>query len=286
MITSYFQTFCGKSGDFVVYLREKHYLCIVIIHKNNKKRILNVKVKIQTSLGDIIVRLYDETPRHRDNFVKLAQEGYFDGTLFHRVIKDFMIQGGDPDSKGAPAGKNLGTGGPDYTIPAEFVYPQLFHKRGALSAARTGDEVNPNRESSGSQFYIVWGKTYKPAELKQMERQMAMQQEQAVFNRLVGENKAKIMELRRNRARAALQELQDDLIAQTHAICSEEGAPKFTEEQVKAYTTVGGTPFLDNQYTVFGEVEEGLDVVEQIQNVSTGRNDRPVDDVVMTVTVI
>ena len=286
MITSYFQTFCGKSGDFVVYLREKHYLCIVIIHKNNKKRILNVKVKIQTSLGDIIVRLYDETPRHRDNFVKLAQEGYFDGTLFHRVIKDFMIQGGDPDSKGAPAGKNLGTGGPDYTIPAEFVYPQLFHKRGALSAARTGDEVNPNRESSGSQFYIVWGKTYKPAELKQMERQMAMQQEQAVFNRLVGENKAKIMELRRNRDRAALQELQDDLIAQTHAICSEEGAPKFTEEQVKAYTTVGGTPFLDNQYTVFGEVEEGLDVVEQIQNVSTGRNDRPVDDVVMTVTVI
>ena len=286
MITSYFQTFCGKSGDFVVYLREKHYLCIVIIHKNNKKRILNVKVKIQTSLGDIIVRLYDETPRHRDNFVKLAKEGYFDGTLFHRVIKDFMIQGGDPDSKGAPAGKNLGTGGPDYTIPAEFVYPQLFHKRGALSAARTGDEVNPNRESSGSQFYIVWGKTYKPAELKQMERQMAMQQEQAVFNRLVGENKAKIMELRRNRDRAALQELQDDLIAQTHAICSEEGAPKFTEEQVKAYTTVGGTPFLDNQYTVFGEVEEGLDVVEQIQNVSTGRNDRPVDDVVMTVTVI
>ena len=241
-----------------------------------------MKIKIQTSLGDIIVRLYDETPRHRDNFVKLAKEGYFDGTLFHRVIKDFMIQGGDPDSKGAPAGKNLGTGGPDYTIPAEFVFPQLFHKRGALSAARTGDEVNPERESSGSQFYIVWGKTYKPAELKQMERQMAMQQEQAVFNRLVAENKAKIMELRRNRDRAALQELQDDLIAQTHAITAEQGAPKFTDEQVQAYTTIGGTPFLDNQYTVFGEVEEGLDVVETIQNVATGRNDRPVDDVSMT----
>ena len=245
-----------------------------------------MKVKIETSLGDIIVRLYDETPRHRDNFVKLAKEGYFDGTLFHRVIKDFMIQGGDPDSKGAPAGKNLGMGGPDYTIPAEFVYPQLFHKRGALSAARTGDEVNPNRESSGSQFYIVWGKTYKPAELKQMERQMAMQQEQAVFNRLVAENKAKIKELRRNRDRAALQELQDDLIAQTHAICSEQGAPKFTDEQVEAYTTIGGTPFLDNQYTVFGEVEEGLDVVEQIQNAATGRNDRPVEDIKMTVSLI
>lgn len=113
---------------------------------------------IKTSEGDIKVRLYDETPQHRDNFIKLAKEGYFDGTLFHRVIKDFMIQGGDPESKNAPKGKMLGTGGPDYTIPAEFVYPQLFHKRGALSAARLGDEVNPERESSGSQFYIVWGK--------------------------------------------------------------------------------------------------------------------------------
>ena len=245
-----------------------------------------MKVHIHTSLGDIVVRLYDETPKHRDNFVKLASEGYFDGTLFHRVIKDFMIQGGDPDSKGAPAGKNLGTGGPDYTIPAEFVYPQLFHKRGALSAARTSDEVNPNRESSGSQFYIVWGKQYKPGELKQMERQLAMQQEQGVFNRLVAENRPKIMDLRRKRDQVALQELQDDLIAQTHAICAEQGTMKFTDEQVKVYTTLGGTPFLDNQYTVFGEVEEGLDIVEQIQNVATGRNDRPVEDVSMQVTVL
>ena len=244
--------------------------------ENNKTR-----VRIKTSMGDIVVRLYDETPKHRDNFVKLAKEGYFDGTLFHRVIRDFMIQGGDPDSKGAPAGKNLGTGGPDYTIPAEFVFPKLYHKRGALSAARTGDEVNPNRESSGSQFYIVWGKTYKPAELKQMERQLAMQQEQAVFNQLVADNKAKIMELRRNRDRAGLQELQDDLIASTKAICAEKGLPKFTDEQVESYTTVGGTPFLDNQYTVFGEVEEGLEIVGKIQEVDTGRNDRPKDDVVM-----
>ena len=244
--------------------------------ENNKTR-----VRIKTSMGDIVVRLYDETPKHRDNFVKLAKEGYFDGTLFHRVIRDFMIQGGDPDSKGAPAGKNLGTGGPDYTIPAEFVFPKLYHKRGALSAARTGDEVNPNRESSGSQFYIVWGKTYKPAELKQMERQLAMQQEQAVFNQLVADNKAKIMELRRNRDRAGLQELQDNLIASTKAICAEKGLPKFTDEQVESYTTVGGTPFLDNQYTVFGEVEEGLEIVGKIQEVETGRNDRPKDDVVM-----
>ena len=243
-------------------------------------------IKITTTLGDIIVRLYDETPKHRDNFLKLAREGYFNGTLFHRVIKDFMIQGGDPDSKGAPQGKMLGTGGPDYTIPAEFVYPQLFHKRGALSAARLGDEVNPECESSGSQFYIVWGKTYKPAELKQMEKQMEMQQEQAIFNRLAKENHDRIMELRRNRDRAGLQELQDELIAETKAISLEQGRPVFTDEQREAYTTVGGTPFLDNQYTVFGEVVQGLDVVEKIQNCETMRGDRPKDDVSMSVEVM
>src|SRR5574344_2559964 len=181
------------------------------------------KIKIKTTEGDIIVRLYDETPKHRDNFMKLAKEGYFDGTLFHRVIKDFMIQGGDPDSKGAPAGKNLGTGGPDYTIPAEFVYPQLFHKRGALSAARTGDEMNPNRESSGSQFYIVWGKTFKSQELKQLERQMAMQQEQTVFNGLAQEHKSEIMDFRRNKDRAGLQTLQDKLVVDTKTKCKEIG---------------------------------------------------------------
>lgn len=237
------------------------------------------RLKIKTTEGDIIIRLYDETPKHRDNFLKLAKEGYFNGTLFHRVIKDFMIQGGDPDSKNAPKGKTLGTGGPDYTIPAEFVYPQYFHKRGALSAARTGDEVNPEKESSGSQFYIVWGKTFKPAELKQMEHQMAMQQEQQVFNQLTREHHEEIMNLRRNRDRVGLQELQDKLIEQTKRTCKQQGKPTFTEEQIEVYTNVGGTPFLDNQYTVFGEVEEGLDIVERIQNCNTDRNDRPTEDV-------
>ena len=237
------------------------------------------RLKIKTTEGDIIIRLYDETPKHRDNFLKLAKEGYFKGTLFHRVIKDFMIQGGDPDSKNAPKGKMLGTGGPDYTIPAEFVYPQYFHKRGALSAARTGDEVNPEKESSGSQFYIVWGKTFKPAELKQMEHQMAMQQEQQVFNQLTREHHEEIMNLRRNRDRVGLQELQDKLIEQTKTTCKQQGKPSFTEEQIEIYTNVGGTPFLDNQYTVFGEVEEGLDIVERIQNCNTDRNDRPTKDV-------
>ena len=239
------------------------------------------RLKIKTTEGDIVIRLYDETPRHRDNFLKLAKNGYFNGTLFHRVIKDFMIQGGDPDSKNAPKGKILGTGGPDYTIPAEFVYPRYFHKRGALSAARTGDEVNPDRESSGSQFYIVWGKIYKPAELKQMERQMAMQQEQEVFNLLAKEHREEIMEFRRNRDQAGLQTLQEQLIEETKKICKQKGKPTFTTEQTEAYTTVGGTPFLDNQYTVFGEVEEGINVVERIQNRKTDRNDRPTEDVKM-----
>lgn len=251
-----------------------------------KPYIVSKRIKISTSEGDIIVRLYDETPQHRDNFLKLAADGYFDGTLFHRVIKDFMIQGGDPNSKDAPAGQSLGTGGPGYTIPAEIVYPSLFHKRGALSAARTGDEVNPERASSGSQFYIVWGKVYKPAELKQQERQMALQQEQTIFNGLVGKHRERILELRRNRDRDGLQELQDELIAETKATVAALPSPAFTPEQTEVYTTMGGTPFLDGQYTVFGEVEEGLDVVERIQSTATSPADRPLSDIKMQVTVL
>lgn len=233
-----------------------------------------------------MVRLYDETPLHRDNFLRLASEGYYDGTLFHRVIRDFMIQGGDPESKGAPAGQPLGTGGPGYNIPAEIVYPQLFHKCGVLSAARQSDQVNPEKASSGSQFYIVWGKVYKPQELKQLEKQMAMQQEQQVFNRLVAEHRTEVMNLRKNRDQAGLLELQNQLVAETKTTCAEMEKPTFTEEQTKAYTTVGGTPFLDGQYTVFGEVVEGLDVVDKIQQVETHTGDRPSVDVSMTMEVI
>ena len=234
-------------------------------------------IKISTSLGDITVRLYDDTPIHRDNFLKLASEGYYNGTLFHRVIRDFMIQGGDPDSKGAPAGKQLGVGGPDYTLQAE-IKPHLFHKRGALCAARLGDEVNPNRESSGSQFYIVWGSVYNPSQLKQMEKQMKQNQVAVTFNDLVSYRKEEIMNMRRNRDRAGLQAMQEQLLKEAEDICKANPAG-FTEEQVQAYTTVGGTPHLDGQYTVFGEVTDGLDVVEKIQGVKTLRGDRPCDDV-------
>ena len=185
-----------------------------------------MKVKIQTMLGDIVVRLYDETPIHRDNFIKLVKEGYYDGTLFHRVIKDFMIQGGDPDSKGAPAGKMLGVGGPDYTLEAE-IKDGIFHKRGALAAARQGDEVKK------------------------------MQQVQQAFNALAASHRDEIMQMRRERNRAGLQELQDKLAAEAEKQVKGGG---LTEEQQKIYSTVGGTPHLDGQYTVFGEVEEGLGI--------------------------
>ena len=233
-------------------------------------------------LGDIVVRLYDETPIHRDNFVKLVKEGYYDGTLFHRVIKDFMIQGGDPDSKGAPAGKMLGVGGPNYTLEAE-IKDGLFHKRGALAAARQGDEVNPERRSSGSQFYIVWGQVYNEGQLRQYAKQMRMQKVQAAFNELAAQHRDEIMQMRRERNRAGLQELQDKLVAEAEAKVTGEG---LTEEQRKVYSTIGGTPHLDGQYTVFGEVEEGLDVVEMIQNTATGRGDRPIDDIEMKISFI
>lgn len=243
-----------------------------------------MKVKIQTTLGDIVVRLYDETPLHRDNFVKLVKEGYYDGTLFHRVIADFMIQGGDPDSKGAPAGKMLGTGGPGYTVPAE-IKPGLFHKRGALAAARQGDEVNPERRSSGSQFYIVWGQIYKEGQMAQMAKQMEMMQVQNAFNALARDHRDEIMQYRRERNQAALMDLQEKLVEQATAAAAAQG-PALSPEAMATYCTFGGTPHLDGQYTVFGEVEQGLEVVEAIQNVKTGAGDRPAEDVVMSMTLV
>lgn len=243
------------------------------------------KVKISTSLGDITVRLYDETPLHRDNFLKLANEGFYNGLLFHRVIKNFMVQGGDPNSKGAAPGVQLGTGGPDYTIPAEF-NRALIHKKGALAAARQGDEVNPERRSSGSQFYLVTGEIYSAGKLTQLEKQLQMQQLQGIFNDLVVKNRSKILELRKNRDNAGIMKLQEELEKEARAKDKEMGAPKYTDEQREIYTTIGGTPFLDQNYTVFGEVIEGLDVVDKIQLVATLPGDRPKEDVSMTMTVL
>ena len=198
------------------------------------------RVKIHTTMGDIVVKLYDETPIHRDNFLKLVREGYYDGTLMHRVIRGFMIQGGDPNSKGAAPDKMLGGGSPDYTLEAE-IREGLYHKRGALAAARKDDKDNPERRSSGSQFYIVWGRTFSP---RQMEY---------LVERMKAEN-------------------------------PDTGG--MTPSQREIYATYGGTPHLDGKYTVFGEVVEGLDVVEKIQNVPTNSADRPLEDVVVSMEVM
>lgn len=238
----------------------------------------DVLVEIKTTEGDLTVRLFGDTPRHRDNFVKLAKEGYYNGVLFHRVINEFMVQTGDPDSKTAPAGKMLGSGGPGYDIEAEIVYPTHFHKRGALAAARQGDQVNPERRSSGSQFYIVTGKAYNDSTLNQMERQLQMMQKQNIFNDLAREHRDSIMTLRRNRDQAGLQALQDELVAITEKKAAEAPA-RLTAEQREAYTTTGGTPHLDNQYTVFGEVVDGMDVIDKIEKVETDSHDRPLKDV-------
>lgn len=238
----------------------------------------DVKVKMTTTEGDVTLLLYGDTPAHTRNFVKLVNEGFYDGLLFHRVINDFMIQGGDPDSRNAEPGAMLGEGDLDYKIDAEFVYPRHFHKRGALAAAREGDATNPTKQSSATQFYIVTGKVFTPEQLDQMNARRIQQQEKEVFNKLAAEHRDTIMAMRRSRDLAGLQALQDELAAQTRAQVA--AAPDtLTAEQREVYTTVGGTPHLDGSYTVYGEVIDGMDVVDRIQKVETDSNDRPAQDV-------
>lgn len=237
------------------------------------------KVEIQTTMGNIEIALYNETPQHRDNFIKLVKEGTYDGVLFHRVIKDFMIQGGDVKSKTAKPGEMLGDGDLNYTVPAEFVFPKYFHKKGALAAARTGDQVNPERASSACQFYIVTGKVYTPSTLATLESRNREKQKMEIFQRLATPHRKDIMKMRMAGDTAGMKTLQDELIKQTEAEVAKTGKFTFTPEQIEAYTTVGGAPHLDGSYTVYGEVTKGLDVVDKIQNVDTDGNDRPKSDV-------
>ena len=188
-------------------------------------------VLMHTTKGDIKLKLYNETPRHRDNFIQLVKDGQYEGLLFHRVIKDFMIQGGDVTSKNAPMNKSLGAGDLGYTIPAEFVYPKYFHKKGALCAARTGDEVNPEKASSASQFYIVTGKVYKESDLKQIEKQLENALKQSIFARLQAEYRPKIMELYRSGNKEELAILRDTLIGKTELEAEKrKDETKLTEE--------------------------------------------------------
>ena len=250
---------------------------------NMEKR---TQVKFETTLGDIVVELYNETPKHRDNFIKLAKEGMYDSTLFHRVIRQFMIQAGDPDSKTANDTAQLGGGDVDYTIPAEFV-PKYFHKKGALAAARMGDDVNPERESSGCQFYIVTGRKFSESQLLNMEGQKNNARIDEIFNELARKHMKEIYKMRKANDEAGLMALQDTLEAQATAQYKKEEKFKFTPEQIAAYTTVGGAPHLDGAYTVFGQVVDGMEAVEKIEGTKTGRADRPVENVrILKATVI
>ena len=244
-------------------------------------------VVMDTTLGKIKFKLYNDTPQHRDNFIKLVKEGVYDSTLFHRVIKNFMIQAGDPQSKTATdTTTTLGTGDVGYTIPAE-INPKFFHKRGVLAAARQGDEVNPNRESSGCQFYIVTGRKFSEAQMISMENQLNEARLETVFNELARKHMKEIYKMRKAGDNDGLLELQDSLEAQARGIVAKEPALKFSREQIAAYTTVGGAPHLDGAYTVFGEVTEGMDVIDKIQAVKTNRADRPETDVrILKATVI
>ena len=244
------------------------------------------QVKIETTMGDIVVELYNETPKHRDNFIKLAKEGVYDSTLFHRVIKAFMIQAGDPDSKNANDTAHLGNGDVGYTIPAEFV-PKFFHKKGALAAARMGDDVNPERASSGCQFYIVTGRKFREAQLLDMAGQKNNARLDTLFNQLARKHMKEIYKMKKANDEAGLMALQDTLEAQAYALYKEEEPFMFTPEQLAAYSTIGGAPHLDGAYTVFGQVLEGMETVEKIEGTKTGKADRPVENVrILKATVI
>jgi len=209
-----------------------------VLDKNAKKEEM---VIVSTSFGDMTVRLYNDTPLHKENFLKLVKIGFYDGLLFHRVIQSFMVQGGDPNSKGAKKGQPLGTGGPGYTIPAEF-RPHYIHKKGALSAARQGDAVNPKKESSGSQFYIVQGKVVSNETLTRMAAQKKPNADGSPF--------------------------------------------AYTVEQSQAYSELGGTPHLDGEYTVFGEIIDGLQIIDSIASIRTDGRARPVKDISMKMKII
>ncbi|MBI4930576.1 MAG: peptidylprolyl isomerase [Bacteroidetes bacterium] len=244
-------------------------------------------VLIETTYGNIKIKLYNETPLHRDNFLKLVEKHFYDSLLFHRVINTFMIQGGDPDSKNAPAGKMLGDGDVGYTIPAEF-NQKLFHKRGVIAGARNGDEVNPEQASSGCQFYIVQGKIFNDSLLDLMEKRIMRMK---AYNNVVKKADSKNLFIRY--AEFQQKGMPDSMMVAKKKIdmLTEEEIVKvppykFSDEQRTAYKTVGGTPHLDGSYTVFGEVIEGMNVVDKIASVPRDRTDRPLEDVRMKISII
>ena len=249
--------------------------------KGNK----DAMVLIKTELGDIKLKLYDETPEHKKNFIKLVGEGYYDGILFHRVIKNFMIQGGDEKSKNAEPGVRYGGGNPGYTLPAE-INPKYFHKRGALAAARRGGPSNPEKRSSGSQFYIVQGFVHSQGKLDTMAMTLNSRAKNELLKEKFNASNEVLNEFRTNNDQAGFNACVAGIRAEVDSIWESTEQMEFTPEQREAYTTVGGYPALDGDYTVFGEVVEGLDVIEKISLLETDRYDRPVKDIKMEIELV
>ncbi|MCX6294714.1 MAG: peptidylprolyl isomerase [Bacteroidetes bacterium] len=273
---------CRFSFIFVIFL------FLVSFNSANINDSGNINILIKTNYGDIKIKLYNETPLHRDNFLKLTKEHYFDSLLFHRVIQKFMIQGGDPDSKYALPGQVLGEGGPKYTIPAE-INRSVFHKKGVLAAARESDLDNPLEASSGSQFYIVQGKVFTDSLLQLQALKIT---KRTLFNSFVklSENKHYIDDYKRfskEEKADSMKYINDIFDAKVEKEFPNVPLYKFTPEQIKAYTTIGGTPTLDNTYTVFGEVYEGLEIVDLIAAQKTDKNARPIEDIrIISVSII
>jgi cyclophilin family peptidyl-prolyl cis-trans isomerase len=259
--------------------------------KNKRKdKNKNKYVAIETVYGDMIVKLYNETPKHRDNFIKLVNENFYDSLLFHRVIKGFMIQGGDPKSKNCKPNKMLGDGGPGYKIDAEF-NTKFIHKKGALVAAREGDRYNPEKKSSGSQFYIVQGTVVNNERLKVIETKINESKKQELFRKYIylPENilfKQKLDSLNRIRSYRELNSEIDKKLIELQPQIDSLVPFHYTEEQKKIYNTLGGTPHLDQDYTIFGEVVMGINIIDSIANVKVDRNNRPVKDVIMQMKIV
>ncbi len=251
----------------------------------NKDTENRTKIQLETNKGTILLALYNETPKHRNNFIKLTKQHFFDGTLFHRVIDNFMIQGGDPDSKNANPGVALGNGGPGYEILAEIrVNEGIIHKKGALAAARNGDDINPKRNSAGSQFYLVKGKVFTEEQLKNMEKSKNAKLRRKLITSFKKEYKSEIdslVQLQKNtKDTISLQQFVANLNLKIDSIVAEKGF-HFTEKQLTTYTTIGGVPHLDGGYTVFGEIIEGQDIVDEISELKTDERDRPLEDVII-----
>lgn len=240
-----------------------------------------VKIIIETDFGNIKAFLYNQTPKHRDNFVKNIELGAYDGVIFHRVIENFMIQGGDPTTSVNFLGDSVKLKEFDTTIDAEF-NPELIHKKGVIAAARMGDNVNPLKQSSSTQFYIVQGKIFTPDELKLLALQKTENAMNSAINNLIMDKAEKLIDEGKN---PNLSELHTQLKDTIEVIKSNLKPFVFTEEQINAYTTVGGTPHLDGDYTVFGEVVEGFEVIDKIASVKTNAMDKPLGDIKMKVKI-